>query len=103
MLYVVIIIIQSMNDTSCASFGFYLQSTSYRVTQMNAGNEYVFRVKAINAVGEGPPGELSDPVLATDRRESIKSISTLADSESVDYSEYSDYPESEYDPDLDGE
>ena len=54
--------------------------------------------------GEGEESELSDPVLPTDRRESSRSvsISTLGDSESVDFSEYSDYPESEYDPDLDG-
>lgn len=66
-------------------------------------NEYVFRITAVNAVGEGPMSELSDPVLPTDRKESTRSISTIGDSESVDYSEYSDYPESEYDPDLDGE
>ena len=69
---------------------------------MVAGNEYVFRVRAVNSVGEGPTGELSDPILASDRRESLRSISTVGDSDSIDYSEYSDYPESEYDPDFDG-
>ena len=64
--------------------------------------EFVFRVRAVNRAGEGPPGQLSDPVLVTDRRERVRSLSTLGDSESLDYSEYSDYPESEYDPDLDG-
>lgn len=70
---------------------------------MIAGNEYVFRVRAVNGIGESPTGELSDQILASDRRESLRSTSTIGDSESLDYSEYSDYPESEYDPDLDGE
>ncbi|XP_067933209.1 myosin light chain kinase, smooth muscle-like [Watersipora subatra] len=77
------------------------KSTSYRVSQMATSNEYVFRIRAVNSVGEGLASEHSEPVLSTDRRESTRSISTIGDSESVDYSEYSDYADSEYDPDLD--
>lgn len=87
-------------------FSVYLQSTSFRVTHnhhYSPDTEFIFRVRAINSAGAGPPSEISEPVVAIDRRQSIRSISTLGDSESLDYSEYSDYPESEYDPDLDGE
>lgn len=70
---------------------------------MATSNEYVFRVRAVNRYAEGAASELSEPVFATDRRESLRSVSTIGDSESVDFSEYSDYPESEYDHDLDGE
>jgi len=67
---------------------------------MAPSHEFVFRVSAVNIIGEGPPSEISEPVIATDPRESCRSISlsTLGDNESI----YSDYPESEYDPDLDG-
>lgn len=70
---------------------------------MTTSNEYVFRVTAVSSNGEGNPSPLSDPVLAVekDRKESTRSVSTVDGS--MDFSEYSDLTESEYDPELDGE
>lgn len=39
--------------------------TQYTMTDLTEGNEYSFRVKAINEVAEGPPTELT--VVAKDR------------------------------------
>ena len=38
----------------------------YEVRDLVEGNEYTFRIVAVNKVGEGPPGPKSKPVLAKD-------------------------------------
>lgn len=41
------------------------KDTSYNISELTEGQEYVFRVKALNESGEGPPTELS--VIAKDQ------------------------------------
>lgn len=41
------------------------KDTSYSLSEVTEGKEYLFRVKALNESGEGPPAELS--VLAKDQ------------------------------------
>lgn len=38
--------------------------TSYRVTRLNEQSEYMFRVRAVNKLGQGAPEELTRPVAA---------------------------------------
>ena len=43
-----------------------LAETNLEVKDLIEGTEYVFRVTAVNKVGEGPPGPSSKPVVAKD-------------------------------------
>uniref|UniRef100_A0A8C4S4R9 Titin n=1 Tax=Erpetoichthys calabaricus TaxID=27687 RepID=A0A8C4S4R9_ERPCA len=42
-------------------------NTKFTVTELEAGEEYKFRVRAVNGAGKGEPCEVSNPVQAVDR------------------------------------
>ena len=43
-----------------------VSDTNYEITDLIEDTEYIFRIVAVNKIGEGPPGPESVPVLAKD-------------------------------------
>lgn len=54
-----------------------LKKTSFQIANLVPGNEYYFRVTAVNEYGSGVPSDIPKPVLATDPLSEYASMCTL--------------------------